>query len=377
MPRIFIKPVFWNFKNYIRPTGAKATSGYPADWGFGHEEWNNSPHNNFDEDGRPFRIFHIEGLGKFSDDSKTHSEADSCAGDILIFMVASYRGTQYLVGIAAECTKVRADERRRLVDALNLYGRWKDAWRLDIVQSKFGYDQQAFLQKWRRELHWLPNWKCPASSFVWLEKPAPIDPRAITGKKKLALRYSSFKEIDSATAACIVATARIDPIDQHSIAGFRAKIDNSQQDVEKDVAKIRADKSLPETTRQALIDARRGQGRFRQQVLKKWGDRCAVTGCAVLEALRASHVRPWRDSNNKQRLDPNNGLPLIANLDALFDRGMISFSAHGKMLIRRALSDGDRRALGLGGSLQSQLNKEQHRHLKFHREMHFGRRSKQ
>ena len=58
------------------------------------------------------------------------------------------------------------------------------------------------------------------------------------------------------------------------------------------------------------------------QVLKIWGNRCCVTGSTTLDAIRASHIKPWRRSSNQERLDPYNGLPLVATLDALFDAGM-------------------------------------------------------
>ncbi|WP_407923000.1 HNH endonuclease [Caballeronia udeis] len=31
-------------------------------------------------------------------------------------------------------------------------------------------------------------------------------------------------------------------------------------------------------------------------MLALWGHQCAVSGCAVPEALRASHAKPWRHS---------------------------------------------------------------------------------
>jgi len=40
MPLYFFKPVVWNENGYLRPGGAKFTSGYPFENGFGHEEWN-------------------------------------------------------------------------------------------------------------------------------------------------------------------------------------------------------------------------------------------------------------------------------------------------------------------------------------------------
>jgi hypothetical protein len=96
------------------------------------------------------------------------------------------------------------------------------------------------------------------------------------------------------------------------------------------------------TTLQTLVDARVGQGKFRSEVLHLWNHRCAVTGSSILDAIRASHIKPWRDSTDFERLDPNNGLPLVANLDALFDAGLISFSTSGEMLVSSKLSDAER-----------------------------------
>src|SRR5271169_3328171 len=87
------------------------------------------------------------------------------------------------------------------------------------------------------------------------------------------------------------------------------------------------------TTRQALVDARLGQGRFRADVGKRWGNKCAVTACGVSQMLRASHIKPWSDCNNRERLDPSNGLLLVAHFDALFDSGLISFKNEGSMLV--------------------------------------------
>ena len=87
------------------------------------------------------------------------------------------------------------------------------------------------------------------------------------------------------------------------------------------------------TMKEALVSARVGQGVFRTRVLQNWGNRCAVSGSITMAAIRASHIKPWRDSTDDQRLDPNNGLPLIANLDALFDAGLITFETSGKIAI--------------------------------------------
>ena len=43
------------------------------------------------------------------------------------------------------------------------------------------------------------------------------------------------------------------------------------------------------------------------------------------ELLIASHIKPWRDSNDEERLDACNGLLLAAHVDKAFDRYLLSF----------------------------------------------------
>ena len=80
------------------------------------------------------------------------------------------------------------------------------------------------------------------------------------------------------------------------------------------------------TERFQQILARVGQGVYRENLEKLWNSACAVTGCHIREVLRASHAKPWKDCKDKERLDGHNGLLLSANYDALFDKGLISFS---------------------------------------------------
>src|SRR5690606_34629309 len=61
-----------------------------------------------------------------------------------------------------------------------------------------------------------------------------------------------------------------------------------------DLIAIQRQKGITVTDREALTTARIGQGTFRNAVLKRWGGGCADTGCRTLEAIRASHIKPWR-----------------------------------------------------------------------------------
>ncbi|KVV40783.1 hypothetical protein WT27_12690 [Burkholderia territorii] len=119
----------------------------------------------------------------------------------------------------------------------------------------------------------------------------------------------------------------------------------SAAQLDADLNAINEEHSNTPTTRDALIKARLGQGRYRREMLALWEYRCAVTGCDVPQVLRASHAKPWRLSSDSERLDPNNGLPLVATLDALFDAGLIAFDASGHMEISPHLDENQQAAL--------------------------------
>jgi hypothetical protein len=91
-----------------------------------------------------------------------------------------------------------------------------------------------------------------------------------------------------------------------------------------------------ETTREQLSMARVGQGLFRSRVEAIEGA-CRVTGLRSVQHLRASHIKPWRDSSNAERLDGNNGLLLSPHIDHLFDQGYLSFEADGTVLFAASL----------------------------------------
>ena len=126
---------------------------------------------------------------------------------------------------------------------------------------------------------------------------------------------------------------------------------------------IRRSDTIERTTREALIKSRIGQGAFREALLNLWQRQCAVSGLARVELLRASHIKPWRDSNNSERLDSYNGLLLGPAYDAAFDVGLISFDDDGRQLLSRALSADDAACLGL--SVSSRIRTLHSNHLSY------------
>ena len=124
---------------------------------------------------------------------------------------------------------------------------------------------------------------------------------------------------------------------------------------------------LPDTERETIVQSRIGQGRFRTELLKYWQG-CAVTDCQARKVLRASHIKPWRESSNEERLDAYNGLLLIPNLDAAFDNGMISFANDGKIIISDSLTEDDELKLGIHPDMRIAGLDERHlKYLKYHR----------
>jgi hypothetical protein len=102
-----------------------------------------------------------------------------------------------------------------------------------------------------------------------------------------------------------------------------------------------------ETTRDALVAARLGQRKFREDLDQIWGLRCALTSLSKRELLRASHIKPWSASNNFERLDPYNGLLLSVGYDVAFDRLLITFDQNGDIVFAPDFVQTDASAVGI------------------------------
>ena len=121
------------------------------------------------------------------------------------------------------------------------------------------------------------------------------------------------------------------------------------------------------TFREQVIKARRGQGVFRANVMLV-ESACRVTGVSDKRHLKASHIKPWRDADNTERLSGKNGLLLSPHVDHLFDQGYISFSNTEQLLVvpdaRREVLD--KWGIDVGTRVGS-FDLEQQAFLEFHR----------
>ncbi|MGB9590912.1 MAG: HNH endonuclease [Candidatus Kryptoniota bacterium] len=126
------------------------------------------------------------------------------------------------------------------------------------------------------------------------------------------------------------------------------------------------------TEAEVEVKRRIGQDIYREALMQYWHGCCAVTACDVPELLRASHAKPWKDASDAERLDVYNGFLLRADLDALFDAGLITFSDDGDLLVSPRLTDYQRRSLGLDIPRTLRWIEPAHRrYLAWHREYVF------
>lgn len=133
------------------------------------------------------------------------------------------------------------------------------------------------------------------------------------------------------------------------------------EEVEKDIPQ-----DLKGYEREAVIKARINQSGFRKNLIKKYG-RCCLCGVESPELLLASHIKPWKDSNEDEKGSTSNGLLLCPNHDKLFDRGLISFNDDGTILISEQLSENDRMFMNVSINMRIQVDPDARKNLAFHR----------
>jgi hypothetical protein len=91
-------------------------------------------------------------------------------------------------------------------------------------------------------------------------------------------------------------------------------------------------KNMRDARRRILtsIVRRRGQRKFREDLLRIYGGKCLITNCDAEEALEAAHICPYKNQNTNH---PTNGLLLRSDLHTLFDLHLISINASRKTLL--------------------------------------------
>jgi 5-methylcytosine-specific restriction protein A len=106
------------------------------------------------------------------------------------------------------------------------------------------------------------------------------------------------------------------------------------------------------TERSGLVTSRVGQGAYRKSIIHRWEYKCAVTNYNKLDILIASHIVPWAQSNDMERLDVHNGILLSPTYDALFDKHLITFDNKGKIILSNKIETSAYQKIGVTGNEQ-------------------------
>ena len=128
--------------------------------------------------------------------------------------------------------------------------------------------------------------------------------------------------------------------------------DITAEDIQEDIIDLLNDPAIDKTEKAMLVNARVGQDSFRQKLIDQW---------------KVSHIKPWRVSNNKERLDPFNGLLLLPNLDKVFGLGYITFAAGGGIMISMELEN--IALLGIKPGMMINLDDEHLGYMEYHDSM--------
>lgn len=123
-----------------------------------------------------------------------------------------------------------------------------------------------------------------------------------------------------------------------------------------------------ETERKGLVTTRVGQGAYRKSIILRWEYKCAVTGFTNPKILIASHIVPWKTSNDNERLDVNNGILLSPVYDALFDKHLITFENSGRIQLSNLIEKSAYKQIGVtGDEVIKSFNSDNHIYLDRHR----------
>lgn len=116
-----------------------------------------------------------------------------------------------------------------------------------------------------------------------------------------------------------------------------------------------------------LVKSRVNQTYFRYSLINIY-KKCVLCGLSNEKLLRASHSKPWSESNANEKVDPMNGLLLCANHDLLYDKHLISFDENKKVIISPLLKDSDLNLLNIYKDLYINVPDKAMQYISYHRE---------
>jgi hypothetical protein len=124
-----------------------------------------------------------------------------------------------------------------------------------------------------------------------------------------------------------------------------------------------------------VVKSRVGHGKFKKGLIEKLKTngfvKCALCPVSNEALLIASHIKPWRVSDGKEKINVHNGLLLCPNHDKLFDRGYISFDEKGHIMISSLLNEINQKFMNVFPKQKIDLSDAEHEFMIYHREVIF------
>ncbi len=125
---------------------------------------------------------------------------------------------------------------------------------------------------------------------------------------------------------------------------------------------------LPDEEKADLIGARLGIGRFGDAVRALWDGACCATGVTTELLVHVSPIKPWVNASNEERLDAQNGLPLVPTWNLAFITGLVGFDEDGALLLSSELPPEEARKAGIDPDFRLAVKGERQRtYLAWHR----------
>jgi len=88
--------------------------------------------------------------------------------------------------------------------------------------------------------------------------------------------------------------------------------------------------------KERIVKTRVNQYDFRLRILASYNEKCCITGIDTPNLLLASHIIPW-SINEKDRLNPRNGLCLNSLHDKAFDKGLLTVTPEFRVRLSKKL----------------------------------------
>ena len=107
-----------------------------------------------------------------------------------------------------------------------------------------------------------------------------------------------------------------------------------------------------------------GQDEFKKLLINKY-ESCAL--CDLMSNYTiASHIKPWADSNDIERLDGYNGFLMCPNHDYLFDRGLVTIDEYGSVIVSKQVIANQIRLFNIPDKINIPIEIAHKKYLDYH-----------